>query len=45
MAIDPVCGMSVEREKAVSLGSEGQDYYFCAQGCRDEFKNKLKSAL
>ena len=45
MAIDPVCGMSVEREKAVSLESEGQDYYFCAQGCRDEFKNKLKSAL
>jgi putative ABC transport system ATP-binding protein len=43
MAIDPVCGMSVEREKAVSLESEGQDYYFCAQGCRDEFKNKLKS--
>jgi len=45
MAIDPVCGMSVEREKAVSVESEGQDYYFCAQGCRDEFKNKLKSAL
>jgi len=45
MAIDPVCGMSVEREKAVSLESEGQDYYFCAQGCRDEFKNKLKSTL
>jgi len=45
MAIDPVCGMSVEREKAVSLESEGQDYYFCAQGCREEFKNKLKSTL
>ena len=45
MAIDPVCGMSVEREKAVSLESEGQDYYFCAQGCRDEFKNKLRSTL
>ena len=45
MAIDPVCGMSVEREKAVSVESEGQDYYFCAQGCRDEFKNKLKSTL
>jgi putative ABC transport system ATP-binding protein len=45
VAIDPVCGMSVEREKAVSLESEGQDYYFCAQGCREEFKNNLKLTL
>ena len=37
MAIDPVCGMSVEREKAVSVEWNGQTYYFCAQGCRDEF--------
>lgn len=39
MAIDPVCGMSVEREKAVSAEWEGQIYSFCAQGCRDEFMN------
>jgi putative ABC transport system ATP-binding protein len=45
MAIDPVCGMSVEREKAVSFAWEGQGYYFCARGCRDEFVNKLKSVL
>ena len=37
MAVDPVCGMSVEREKAVSADVNGQTYYFCAQGCRDEF--------
>lgn len=43
MAIDPVCGMSVEREKAVHLNWEGQDYYFCAKGCRSEFEDKLKS--
>jgi putative ABC transport system ATP-binding protein len=43
MAIDPVCGMSVEREKSISLEWEGQNYYFCAQGCRDEFANKVKS--
>lgn len=42
MAVDPVCGMSVEREKAISLEWEGQVYSFCAQGCRDEFANKLK---
>jgi len=39
MAVDPVCGMSVEREKAISTEWEGQNYYFCAQGCRDEFAN------
>ncbi|HBG74728.1 MAG: hypothetical protein A2X25_11895 [Chloroflexi bacterium GWB2_49_20] len=37
MAIDPVCGMSVEREKAFHLSLNGMDYYFCAKGCRDEF--------
>jgi len=37
MAVDPVCGMSVERERAVRLEWEGREYYFCAQGCRDEF--------
>jgi putative ABC transport system ATP-binding protein len=37
IAVDPVCGMSVEREKAVSADVNGQTYYFCAHGCRDEF--------
>jgi len=45
MAFDPVCGMSVERENAVRLEWEGQNYYFCAKGCRDEFANNLKSTL
>jgi putative ABC transport system ATP-binding protein len=39
MAIDPVCGMTVEREKAnATLVFEGTTYYFCARGCRDEFE-------
>ena len=37
MTVDPVCGMAVEREKAVTLTWDQQAYYFCAQGCRDEF--------
>src|SRR5262249_26378845 len=37
MAIDPVCGMAVERESAPTLTVEQQVYYFCAKGCRDEF--------
>ncbi len=37
MATDPVCGMGIEREKAIKIEWEGQLLYFCAQGCRDEF--------
>ena len=38
MATDPVCGMTVEREKAAAmLEWNGTTYYFCARGCRDEF--------
>lgn len=38
MAIDPVCGMSVERETAgATLDFQGRTYSFCAKGCRDEF--------
>jgi putative ABC transport system ATP-binding protein len=37
VAVDPVCSMSVEREKAFSMEWESQLYFFCARGCRDEF--------
>ena len=37
MASDPVCGMAVERERAVSERRHGLDYYFCSNGCRAEF--------
>lgn len=37
MATDPVCGMAVEREGAVTGVCDGETYYFCARGCRDEF--------
>lgn len=37
MARDPVCGMSVERESAAVGEQDGEIYYFCAKGCRDEF--------
>jgi len=39
MAVDPVCGMSIERDKTIRGEWEGQAFYFCAQGCRDEFLN------
>ena len=38
MAIDPVCGMAVEREQAaVTAEWDGASYTFCSRGCRDEF--------
>lgn len=37
MAVDPVCSMNVERTKALSTVWEGETFYFCARGCRDEF--------
>jgi putative ABC transport system ATP-binding protein len=37
MATDPVCGMAVEREKAISAEWNGQPFFFCSRGCRDEF--------
>jgi putative ABC transport system ATP-binding protein len=38
MAVDPVCGMSVDREHAPARTDyDGRVLYFCARGCRDEF--------
>jgi putative ABC transport system ATP-binding protein len=38
MAVDPVCGMSVDRASAPAQTLyDGQVLYFCAAGCRDEF--------
>ncbi len=34
---DPVCGMKVDREKAVRLEHEGQTVFVCSDHCRDEF--------
>ncbi len=37
-AIDPVCGMQVERQLApASVHSGDQTYFFCSDGCRDRF--------
>ena len=38
MALDPVCGMSVDRERTPAQATyDGQVFYFCAMGCRTEF--------
>ena len=40
-ALDPVCGMTVDRAGAVAKDlvaeHEGMTYYFCGRGCKLEF--------
>ena len=37
MAIDPICGMTVDETKAVFLEHDGSTFYFCCSHCRDRF--------
>jgi YHS domain-containing protein len=43
-ARDPVCGMTVDRGKALSLENGGKRYFFCGPGCRAEFEARKASA-
>jgi uncharacterized membrane protein YraQ (UPF0718 family)/YHS domain-containing protein len=36
-ATDPVCGMQVDRAKALAVEHAGQTHYFCSQHCADTF--------
>ena len=40
-AIDPVCKMTVDKASPPggTADHEGETYYFCAPGCREEFKS------
>ncbi len=43
IATDPVCGMTVEPETAkYKTSHKGQDYYFCAASCLENFKKDPK---
>jgi YHS domain-containing protein len=45
-AVDPVCGMSVDPETAkIKAFIEGQNYYFCAEGCRKAFEKNPEKYL
>jgi YHS domain-containing protein len=44
--VDPVCGMSVDPEIAkIKACIEGQNYYFCAEGCRIAFEKNPEKYL
>jgi|GEM_PF-1782182 len=36
-ALDPICNMSVERNKALFVDYHGTQFYFCSAECRDRF--------
>ncbi len=39
VAVDPVCGMKVEKDKAAaSVEYEGDVYYFCGAMCQRKFE-------
>jgi uncharacterized membrane protein YraQ (UPF0718 family)/YHS domain-containing protein len=38
-AIDPVCGMTVDRTKALTSVRGGTTHYFCGEGCRQSFES------
>jgi putative ABC transport system ATP-binding protein len=37
LAVDPVCGMSVDHDSAPAQAAYEEQIHFCARGCRDEF--------
>ena len=39
MTKDPVCGMDIEKGKAAASSTHaGRTYYFCCDGCKEEFE-------
>lgn len=40
-AKDPVCGMDVDTQTAAAQAQhEGKTYYFCSEGCREQFEHE-----
>src|SRR4051812_2929322 len=42
---DPVCGMTVDPEKALSFEYQRKVYYFCAERCRARFQKSPEDFL
>src|SRR3954469_21508380 len=43
-ARDPVCGMTVDRAKALRVELDGRTHFFCGPGCRDRFVREAAAA-
>ncbi len=37
MAIDPMCGMTVDEKSAIQVQKDNKTYYFCSTHCKDKF--------
>jgi len=37
MAIDPICGMTVDETSPLRAERDGQTFYFCSEHCRKKF--------
>src|SRR5204863_521259 len=37
MAIDPICGMTVDESSGLKAERDGRTYYFCSDSCRRKF--------
>jgi Cu+-exporting ATPase len=37
VAIDPICGMNVQEDRAIILKDNGSIYYFCSEHCKKSF--------
>ncbi|NOJ27860.1 MAG: cation-transporting ATPase [Nitrososphaera sp.] len=40
MPVDPVCGIEMDQDLAVSHDYEGKKYFFCCEGCKRLFLKK-----
>ncbi len=44
MAVDPICGMTVDERTAPSAVRDGESFFFCCEGCRRKFLGESKQA-
>jgi YHS domain-containing protein len=35
---DPICGTFIPRQEALKLTKDGQEYFFCSEGCLKRFQ-------
>ena len=46
MVTDPVCKMEIEQDQAAATAEyAGQTYYFCSQGCKQQFEQEPERYL
>lgn len=42
MKKDPICNMEVSEDSGITTECDGKIYYFCSEGCRDQFLKSCK---